>query len=81
MIKKQIDRVRKKIQIQVHAVFGVERRKNGTKRRLLEDIFREQTITKDREIAMTITTLVIAKLRELRRSCGDDALWDILRDD
>jgi len=74
MLKKQIERVRGKIKEQANAVFGKERRKDRAKRDFLNEVYSTY-----RENEMTIVTHTLAKLRSLWKSCGKEAVWDIIK--
>ena len=85
MIRKQIENVKAKLHKQVRAVFG-DRRKNTQKRTFLESMFMEQTVTKDREIAMTLYTQVLRRLNELMlndkdRDMGLQGIIDMIKDE
>lgn len=80
MIKRQVDRVKTKVLDQAHVVFGYDRRKNQgkTKRQFLESMFLEQAVSQDRELVMTLFTQVLRRLHDLHKSCGYEAVLDML---
>ena len=86
MIKRQVDKLKKHIQGQARAIFKIERRKNSPKRTFLESMFREQVVTKDREVAMTLYTQVLRRLNVLmlndkKNELGIEEIIDMIKDE
>lgn len=73
---KGIEGVKSKVKSQLKAIF-LDRRKGNKERDFIERVLRDQTVT-DRETAVTIITLTIRCLSELRVSFGDAEVFDIL---
>ena len=82
VLKKQTNRVYEKIKKQVSIVFGKKGGKLRKNRELLESIWVDQNVfgPEFKERFMIVQTLQLSRLREIRRSCGDEALFDIISD-
>lgn len=75
MISRQLRRVHAKIKSQASAIFG---KKKETQ--FVESVYNEQSGVADREQAITLITLVIRRLNQVRLTCGDEEVWNILND-
>lgn len=74
-IKRQIRRVHEKIIHQANVVFGSESRKYHLKRDFLDSLVSEG---EDREKIMEGATRALSRLREIYRSCGAEAVREII---
>lgn len=82
MIKKQFKIVKEKIVEQAHNVLGIERRSTSRKayRDYLENIFKIQTVSQDRELVLTIVTLTHRLLYEYSKENGQTETMNMIKE-
>ena len=78
-IRKQIEKIHKKVALQKKVLFGVDRRKNRSKRDFFDSVYQGNEKINSEE-AMILITKTCIRLREVWKSCGSEAVWDILSD-
>mgnify|MGYP001596236388 CR=1 FL=1 len=81
MLKRPFENLKSHFKKQARTIFRSERRRAVTKRQFLESMFREQDITQDRELAMTIMTHTIRRLYQLHKDCGMEELMKVLQNE
>lgn len=79
MLKHQLGLIKDEIARQTKQVLGVDRRRRSSYRKWLEINFKNQTITTDRELFMTIITREHRMLCELAQSSSIEEVFDMIK--